>query len=129
MHPQITEGNVEIDSDKCRLFEPVNNSSIVLLETISVSVQSSEPSKHFILKYMVKGNTLCNNTELIFPVISANDNRCRTVKEACDCLETLPNEDYCYVKCACSNGSCRAVTKVDNSNSLGNSYFCPVQIG
>ena len=126
---QLVVDTIETNIDSCRAFPSDNENKLLLMESISATTQSPTLAQYFTVKYRLKGNAQCTDNNLIFPKHSSDEGNCKKIKEACDWLETLPNEDYCYVKCTCFNGSCEALVKVENSHLLRNTSMCPIEAG
>ena len=120
---------IEADTDSCRRFPTDNKNKVLLMESITAATQSPISAQYVIVKYRLKGTAQCTDNKLIFPKHSSNGGNCSKIKEACDWLETLPNEDFCYAKCACLNGSCKVLVKVDNAHVLGNTFLCGIEAG
>ena len=54
---------------------------------------------------------------------------CKTIKNACSWMETLPNEKSCYVECECMGGECNGMLLVENVPGQQEWSLCRVELG
>ncbi len=68
---------------------------------------------HFYARYVLEGSFDCANLPLFYSVgASISLDGCKKTNAACNLLESLPNEQSCFVECDCQPGECSGVFMV-----------------
>ena len=70
---------------------------------LNQSVTVNNVKNQFVVEVPIKGNVSCSNVLFGLRRFSASCGSMYFRQSDCEMLETLPNEESCYVRCYCDN--------------------------